>query len=622
MNDIRLSSILSDGMVLQRGDKTKIYGKAKENIKIEVKFLEEKYETYSDNEGNWSVLLGHLEAGGPYNMRITGNDELIIKNILIGDVWVCSGQSNMELPIERVLELYEDEVLEYSNDNIRQFLASKNYSFEGPKENLEYGSWKALDEKTALEFSAIGYFFAKELYERYKVPIGLVTTAVGGTPIESWISEESLKGLNRFDEVIKNCKNKEYVLSKQKEDEERVNAWYSDLNLKDIGLISKWYSEDLDDSSWGEFVIPGMFRDTVLDKLNGAVWFRKEVLIPKHLVGVNSKLYLGCIVDADQVYINGELVGRTEYRYPPRNYPLKENIFKEGKNIITIRVVSNTSIGGFIKNKPYKIVFDNEEIDLSGGWKYKIGCETNRFYDRTYFEYMPTGFYNSIVYPLRNYAISGVIWYQGESNTGYPDDYEKLFEILVKEWRDNWKLGDFPFLYVQLANYSEPSEIGKHYGWARLREAQRRGLKINNTGMAVSIDVGEKNELHPFNKKELGRRLALIAMNKLYNEEIVVSGPIYKEMKKDKNKINIYFDNNKSELLSIKGNLNNFVICGEDDIYYKASANIIDDHIEVWSRKVENPKNVRYAYEDSPEDVNFYNKDGLPASPFTTEAFF
>lgn len=622
MSDIRLSSILSDGMVIQRGDKTKVYGKAKENIKIEIEFLDKNYETYSDNEGNWSVLLGHLEAGGPYNMKIAGTDELIIKNILIGDVWVCSGQSNMELPIERVLELYEDEVLEYSNDNIRQFFASKNYNFDGPQENLEDGFWKALDEKTALDFSAVGYFFAKELYERYKVPIGLIATAVGGTPIESWISEESLKNLNRFDELILNCKSKEYVRDKQKADEKRINEWYKNLELKDVGLINKWYIEDLDDSSWEEFVIPGMFRDTVLDKVNGAVWFRKEVFIPKHLIEFSSKLYLGSIVDADQVYINGELVGRTEYRYPPRNYLLRKNLFKEGKNIITIRVISNTSIGGFIKNKPYKIVFDNEEIELSGGWKYKIGCKTNRFYDRTYFEYMPTGFYNSIIYPLRNYSISGVIWYQGESNTGYPDDYEKLFEILVKEWRENWSLGDFPFLYVQLANYSEPSEVGKHYGWARLREAQRRGLKINNTGMVVSVDIGEKNELHPFNKKEVGRRLALIAINKLYNEDIVFSGPIYKEMKKDKNKIKIYFDNNKSELISIKGNLNNFVICGEDDIYYKASAKIIDNYVEVWSRKVENPKNVRYAWEDSPEDINFYNKDGLPASPFTTESFF
>ncbi|WP_195263376.1 sialate O-acetylesterase [Clostridium sp. 1001275B_160808_H3] len=619
MNDIRLSSILSDGMVLQRGDKTKVCGKAEKNIKIKIEFLNEIYETISDNEGNWSVLLGHLEAGGPYNMTIRGNEELIIKDILIGDVWLCSGQSNMELQIERILELYEDEILEYSNSNIRQFFASKNYNFEGPQEDLEYGSWKTLNQETALEFSAVGYFFAKELYERYKVPIGLIATAIGGTPIESWISEESLKNLNRFDEIISNCKNKQYVLSKQKDDDERINAWYKDLDLNDNGLIDKWYSKDMNDSLWEEFVIPGMWRDTSLDKVNGAVWFRKEFFLPKHLSNCDSKLYLGTIIDSDQVYINGVLVGRTEYRYPPRKYLINNEVLKEGKNVISIRAISNTGIGGFIKDKPYKLVFDHEEIDLSGGWKYKIGCEMNSISDRTHFEYMPIGLYNSIIHPLKNYAIAGAIWYQGESNTGYPDDYEELFEILVKEWRNNWNIGDFSFLYVQLANYSEPSDVGKHDDWARLREAQRRSLKIKNTGMAVSIDIGENNELHPFNKKEVARRLALLAINKLYGEDIVCNGPLYKEKKLNGNKINIYFNNDGSQLLNLKGDLKNFEICGEDKRYYKANADIKGDYIEVWSKAVYEPKDVRYAWENGPDNVNLYNKDGLPASPFTTE---
>ena len=295
---------------------------------------------------------------------------------------------------------------------------------------------------------------------------------------------------------------------------------------------------------------------------------------------------------------------------------------KEGRNVIAVRVISNTGIGGFIKDKAYKLVFDNEEIELSGAWKYKIGCKMNSNFDRTFFQYMPTGLYNSVIYPLKDYAISGAIWYQGESNTGYPDDYEELFETLLKEWRNNWNIGDFPFLYVQLANYSEPSQIKVGDDWARLREAQRRSLKNNNTGMAVTIDIGENNELHPFNKKEVARRLALLAINKLYGEDIVCNGPLYKEMRKDKNKIKIYFYNSESELLSIKGDLENFMICGEDNRYYKANAEIIEDYIEVWSREVENPKNVRYAWRNGPENINLYNREGLPASPFTTEIEF
>ncbi|MFU7515193.1 sialate O-acetylesterase [Clostridium sp. HCS.1] len=621
MKGIELSSILSSGMVLQRGDKTKIYGKAENNIKIEVEFLNEKYETTSDNEGNWSVLLCNLEAGGPYTMTIRGNEELIVDDILIGDVWLCSGQSNMELPIERVMDLYENELEDCYNNNIRQFLASKNNNLQGKQEDLEDGNWKAVTKESVLEFSAVGYFFAKELYNRYKVPIGLISTAVGGTPIDSWISEEGLKSFHRFDELITNCKDSNYVKSKQKEDDDRINSWFIERDLKDEG-INKWNLEDLDDENWDEFVIPGMWRDTVLNNLNGTVWFRKEFYVPKDLSTREANLYLGNILDADEAYINGTLVGRTEYRYPPRKYFVNKDILKEGKNVIALRVTSCTSIGGFIGDKPYKLVFDNEEIELSGGWKYKIGCEMKANFDRTHFEYMPTGFYNSAIYPLRNYAISGVLWYQGESNTGYPDDYEDLFEVLVKEWRNNWNIGDFPFLYVQLANYSDPSNPSKDIDWARLREAQRRGLNISNTGMAVIMDIGENNELHPFNKKEVGRRLALLAINKYYGEDIVCNGPLYKEMKKKNSKINIYFHNNKSELLSIRGDLNNFEICGEDNIYYKASGNIKEDYIEVWSKKVDNPKAVRYAYKNGPKDINLYNKEGLPASPFTTEEVF
>ncbi|MDV4151040.1 sialate O-acetylesterase [Clostridium sp. AL.422] len=621
MSNLSLSSILSDGMVIQRGSKTKIYGKAQKNKKIIVEFLNETYETYSDNNGEWQVKLHNLQAGGPYEMLIKSDKELRIKDILIGDVWICSGQSNMELSIERVKELYANQISGYSNDNIRQFLASQNYSFEGPQNELQYGGWKSVNPETILDFTAVGYFFAKELYDRYKVPIGLISTAVGGTPIEAWMSKESLKSFNRFDELIASCEDAQYVITKQKEDDDRINNWYKEMNLKDEGL-DKWSAEDLDDSSWNDIVIPGMWRDTALDKVDGAVWFRKEIYLPKSILNNEAKLYLGTIIDADEVYINGEFVGKTEYRYPPRNYSVNRGILKEGKNVISVRVISNTGIGGFIKDKIYKLVFDNEEIELSGAWKYKIGCKMNSNFDRTFFQYMPTGLYNTVIYPLKDYAIAGAIWYQGESNTWHPDDYEELFKTLLKEWRNNWDIGDFPFLYVQLANYAEPSQIKNGDDWARLREAQRRSLKNSNTGMAVTIDIGENNELHPFNKKEVGRRLALLAINKYYGEDIVCNGPLYKEMKKNNDKINIYFESCESELLGIQGDLNNFMICGEDNRYYEAEAEIKGDHIEVWSREVKAPKNVRYAWKNGLENINLYNKEGLPASPFTTEDKF
>ena len=619
MEKNKLSSIFSDGMVLQRGDKTKIFGTTVENSKIEVWFLGEKYETVSNDKGKWSILLNKLEAGGPYEMVIKGAEEITIKDILIGDVWLCSGQSNMELPIERVMELYEDEILNYNNSNIRQFCASKNYVFNGPKDDLDEGSWKVLNQDNSLEFTAVGYFFAKEIYEKYKVPIGIIATAVGGTPIESWINEADLKKFNRFEEIIRKCKDSEYVSRVQEQDDNRINNWYEELNLNDEGLINLWNLEGFDDSDWGEFVIPGMWKDTCLDKVNGSVWFRKEIFLSDEAASYNAKLYLGSIIDSDEVYVNGVLVGKTEYRYPPRIYKVDNEILKVGRNIITIRVMSNTGIGGFIKDKQYKLAFENEEIDLSGGWKYKIGHRMDFNYDRTFFQFKPIGFYNSIIHPLRKYAIAGVLWYQGESNTGYPNDYEELFETLINRWRENWNNEYLPFLYVQLANYLAPEDSPLLDNWAKLREAQRRGLRIKNTGMAVSVDIGEYNDLHPLNKKEVGRRLALLAQDKVYNEKNISVTPMYKKMNIEGNKIVIHFSNSESGLISIKGNLNNFEISDEYGRFYKANAQIKGNLIEVWSNKVSNPVNVRYAWKNSPHDINLYNREGLPISPFTTE---
>lgn len=618
MEKSNLSSIFSDGMVLQRGDKTRIFGTTIKTSKIEVDFLDKKYQTVSNEEGKWSILLNKLEAGGPYEMVIKGEEEIILKDILIGDVWLCSGQSNMELPVERVMELYEDEILSYNNNKIRQFCASQNYVFSNPKDELDEGSWKYLNEENSLEFSAIGYFFAKELYEKYKVPIGIIATAVGGTPIESWISEKDLKRFERFDEIISKCKDQEYVARVQEQDDNRSNKWYEELNLNDKGLINKWSLENFNHSDWNEFVIPGMWKDTCLDKVNGAVWFRKEIFLSSELARSNAKLYLGSIIDSDEAYVNGVLVGKTEHRYPPRIYKINNEILREGRNVITIRVMSNTGIGGFIRDKQYKLSFENEELDLSGGWKYKIGNIMDFNYDRTFFQFKPIGFYNSIIYPLRKYSIAGVLWYQGESNTSYPNDYEELFETLINKWRENWNDKDLPFLYVQLANYLAPEDSPLLDNWAKIREAQRRILRIKNTGMAVAIDIGEYNDLHPLNKKEVGRRLALLAQDKFYNEQIISSAPMYTKKDIEDNKIILHFSDSESGLVSIKGDLNNFEISDEYGRFYKANAKIRGNLIEVWSNKVNKPNNVRYAWKNSPNNINLYNREGLPISPFTT----
>lgn len=621
---ILLSCLLSDGMVLQRGRQTKIWGKAKKGEKLVAKFLEKTYETLADENGRWEILLDNLEAGGPYEMIIMGNNNRkVIRDILIGEVWVCSGQSNMELPVNRVMDLYEDEVNNYSNPSIRQFITEQTYNFDEPQDELSGGSgWIEVTPSSALNFSAAGYFFAKELYDRYQVPIGLIATAVGGTPIEAWISEKSLEKFSRFKEIINSCKDASYVDRIKSYDEKRINDWYKLLNSTDHGYKdedSRWYDEKCDDSIWKEFYIPQRFEGTELADFNGAVWFRKEIEIPAAMLESSSKIFLGAIIDADAVYINGNLVGETTYMYPPRKYIIPKGILKEGKNIISVRVISNINIGGFIKGKPYKLVAQGKEIDLSGNWKYKIGCRMEPLQQQTFFQYMPAGLYNGVISSLKNYTIKGVIWYQGESNTDYPNDYEELFTTLIKEWRSNWNIGEFPFLYVQLANFMEPSGVCHESNWAKLRDLQRRVLKVNNTAMAVTIDLGEYNDLHPQNKKDIGKRLALAARKIAYGEDIVYSGPLYERMEKKGNEIHLYFSNIGSGLI-IKGKeLSHFDICGENKEYVPANTTIEREIIKVYSKNIKKPIGVRYCYADNPDKVTLYNKEGLPAAPFCTD---
>lgn len=622
LNKMWLPALVSDGMVLQRGNKTSITGKASKNEDILIEFCDEKYESITDENGYFKVTLKNLEAGGPYEMIIKGKEERRIKDILIGDVYVCSGQSNMELPISRVFDLYEDEVNGYSNSNIRRFTLLKEYDFHGPQEEINGSGWLEINPQNACECSAVAYFFAKDLYEKYKIPIGLIINAVGGSRAESWTSEEALNKYSRFTETIERCKNDYYVQATIKSDMDRINEWYTTINNIDEGYKDeqdRWYSENYDDSNWRTMTVPQSFEGTELENINGCIWFRKEIYLSKCAENFKSKLLLGAIVDWDAVYINGIKVGQTDYMYPPRKYDIPKDILKEGKNIITIRLISNINVGGFIKDKDYELIIGSEKIDLKGLWKYKIGCNMEALEQQTFFEFKPVGLYNKLIYPIKDYNIAVVIWYQGESNTEYPYDYEELFTDMIKNWRETWNIGDFPFLFVQLANYMEPSEEYSESNWALVRDLQRRTLKVNNTGMAVAIDLGEYNDLHPLNKKDVGKRLALCARKIIYNEEIVHSGPLYEKLEVCNNKAKVYFTNIASGLLVKGSELKHFAVCGEDDIYIPAKAILTNNVVEVVSDKVDCICGVRYCWADCPLEVTLYNKEGLPASPFSTK---
>ncbi|WP_088105975.1 sialate O-acetylesterase [Halalkalibacter urbisdiaboli] len=618
---MKLSSIISDGMVIQRNKQVTISGNTKHFQKVCLTFLEKSYETTSDSNGDWSINLENLEPGGPYHMEIVAEEKIVIQDILIGDVWVLGGQSNMQLPINRTLDLFSDEIKDANEPFIRQFSVPQNYNFHKPEQYLVGGTWTSATHPDVMNFSAVGYFFAKELYEKYCVPIGLIQTAVGGTPIEAWISEKTLRKIGGYDADLDYCKNDFHIAEKKRSDEERHDLWYKNLNAKDPGLKDiSWYDSTMNVDDWDEFEIPNSWKDSNLENIRGSVWFRKEFNLPSSMLENEAKLVLGTIIDADETYINGTCIGTTGYKYPPRRYLIPEGLLKSGTNSITVRVISTQTTGGFVKGMPYKLIANGKELNLQGTWKYRIGAITETLEPPTFFQYKPAGVYNGMIAPLGNYCMKGVLWYQGESNTQHPKGYSRLFNALMNDWRENWKSDAVPFIYTQLANFETSDTNPDEANWAVLREEQRLALNTSNTAMAVAIDIGEYNDLHPQDKKTLGKRLALGAINKAYHEDIVYSGPQYKRMEHIGNSIHLSFDHVGSGLTARDGNLKYFTICGTDGKFVPANAFLRDNKVIVSHEQIKDPCHVRYAWLDNPEGANLYNKEGLPASPFTTES--
>jgi len=620
---ITLPKLITDGMVLQRNAEIKIWGWAKSNQKISINFLDSVYCTKVDNEGEWEIIMSDLKAGGPYSMVIKGGNTIKINNILIGDVWICSGQSNMEINMKRVSPLYEDEITKANNPNIRYFNVPKAFNFQGPQNDMQNAEWIYPNQETILSFAAVPYFFAQELYNIYKVPIGIINASLGGSPTESWLSEEALKKFPDHYNELQRFKNDSLICKIRENDNIRINNWYKKLRKNDEGyknIAKPWFTLNLDVSNWNTMNIPGYWANGELGDINGVVWFRKEIEISEKNAGKPAKLNLGRIIDADSVFVNEVFIGSVGYQYPPRRYEIPENVLKEGKNVIVVRVISNIGRGGFVLDKPYELIVNEKVIDLKGEWKYKLGAEMPSLQSQTFIRWKPGGLYNAMISPLLNYKIKGVVWYQGESNTDDPEEHNKLFSTLINSWRKEWGGGDFPFLYVQLPNFMETKDEPTESNWAEFRETQLKALSFPNTAMVVAIDIGEWNDIHPLNKKDVGKRLALAARKIAYDEDIVYSGPVYKSMEITGNKIILSFKNTGSGLFINDGeNLNEFAIAGKDKRFKWAKAILKDDKVIVWTDKITNPVAVRYAWADNPDKANLYNKEGLPASPFRTD---
>jgi sialate O-acetylesterase len=617
-------------MVLQRESKINIWGWASPGEKVKIKFHNKSFNVVTDNKGNWQLVLPAMKAGGPYTMEVKGKNSILIKDILIGDVWFCSGQSNMVLTMERVKEKYPDYIAGANFPEIRNFFIPTASDIASVHAELPQSKWISASSENVLGFGAVTFFFARSIYNEYKVPIGIINSSVGGTPIEAWISEEGMKDFPQLTSRIERFRDTAYMnpilRSVKKRTETKPKSSENPL-LTDKGMSGPkpWYDVTYIPEGWHKYWLPGYWDDQGVKGLNGVVWFRKEIDLPASMTGKPAKLFLGRIVDADNAYVNGVLSGSVTYQYPPRRYNLAPGLLKPGKNIIVVRVTNYAGKGGFVPDKPYWLISGNDSIDLRGEWFYKVGqvfrpiaFEPGTGVPVLVMQNEPTGLFNTMVAPLINYRIKGILWYQGEANTSKPLEYQKLLPALIADWRNKWQQGAIPFLYVQLPNFMEVQYLPSESQWAELRFAQLNSLSVPNTAMAVTIDVGEWNDIHPLEKMVVGERLALAARRLAYgNEKIVFSGPIYKSLIKEGNRIIIEFDHMGSGLVAKGGgDLNYFALAGANKKFVWANAIITDNHVVVSSDEVPDPVYVRYAWSDNPEGANLYNVEGLPASPF------
>ena len=506
---VKLPSILDDGMVIQRERPIEIWGWADASESFTISWQETTYRVKAGNDGRWQITLPQSPAGGPYTMTV---GDITLKDILIGDVFLCTGQSNMELPIRRVTDMFAEEVAAYENNQIRQYIVPDTFNFVAPQEDTPKSYWKGCTQENVMEFSALAYFYAKEIYSKTGVPVGIVNCCWGGTPVEAWTSEEALKDFPRHINEKRLYEDPAYCQRIKTLEGENFHLWNTALYAGDPGMQEavKWYEEDYDDSTWPE--VDMFSRDWGNDGLNpqgGSHWLRKDIRIPGRWVGKEAIIRLGCIVDADSVYVNGHFVGTTGYQYPPRIYRIPEGVLKKGSNNITVRVISNGGQPHFVQEKPYKIICEGEEVSLEGNWRYHLGAPMPKAPEMMFFCYKPVCLYNAMIHPLKNLGFTGVLWYQGESNVDRRNEYADLLTAMIGCWRGTFNDNDLPFYIVELADFLHKDDVSGRAAWAEMRIQQAKAAKMNrNTTLIKNSDLGEWNDIHPLDKKTLGRRAA------------------------------------------------------------------------------------------------------------------
>lgn len=622
---VLLPSFFTDNMVLQQKSAVPLWGESNaKSISITTSWDKKTYKTNVEN-GKWKIVFKTPVYGGPYTITINDGTIKTINNILIGEVWLCSGQSNMEMPLEGwgKINNYKEEIANANYPNIR-LLQAEHIESSLPLSTLkvQHDGWNVCSPATIADFSATAYFFARKIYKEKKIPIGLIHSSWGGTLIEAWTSSGALTTIHDFDAEIQAMKSEvdqEALLKKYNAD---MTIWEKKLTDSDKGFQNAkaiWATVNFDDSSWKTIPLPAFFENKGLSNFDGVVWFRKKVNITSN----NSDFTLSYLADDDDmIWFNGNYIGETKGYNVERHYTIPSKFLKKGENIITIRVFDGAGNGGVYGDENFTLKSAKETISLAGDWKYNIGADLKDLPAKPYLaqgQNRPSAIYNAMISPLIDYKIKGVIWYQGESNAERAYQYQKLFPLLINDWRNKFKDKNLPFFFVQLANYKQQKEQPADSDWAELREAQFKALKLPNTGMAVTTDIGNGEDIHPKNKQDVGGRLASIALAKVYNTKINYSGPLYKSYNIKGNTVTVDFDFNKN-IKARDDTLKGFSIAGSDQKFYWAVAKVVNGKVEVYAQEVPNPVAVRYNWADNPEG-NLTNESGLPASSFRTDVW-
>lgn len=622
--EVRLPHIFSDNMVLQRDKSIKIWGWADRNETIEIRFINQVKKTKADRNAKWEILLDAVAYGGPYTMEVKGkNNQITLQNVLVGEVWLCSGQSNMEWPVKTSKDAAK-EISDADYPLIRSFNVGRDKATQ-PEDDLD-GSWQVCSPETVKDFSAVAYFFARKLNQELEIPIGIINSSWGGTDIETWTSTPTIENLpERFLQKYDKFRitNLDKFLT---QNEINKKAYYNALK-NDKGISEKWFDPSLNTTGWEKMEIPQVWEKAGLPNVDGIIWFRYNLTLPKGVDKATALLQLGTVDDADVTWVNGVKVGETGSYNANRAYKIDKDMLKEGINTITVKVTDHSGNGG-ICGQPDNMYLQigDKRYPLVGEWLYKPAVTNKEF---GYVDFSPNSYYsllyNAMIAPITRFQIRGAIWYQGENNASQAYNYRTLFPTMIQDWRSQWGY-EFPFYWVQLANFRAKDQVPTDSQWAELREAQSMTLSLPNTGQAVITDIGEANDIHPRNKQDVGLRLALIALNKDYGrKDVVYTGPTYKSMEITGNKAIISFDNVGSGLhINNKyGYIEGFAIAGADRKFEWAQAYIDkenENQIVVYSDKVINPIAVRYSWSNNP-DVNLFNKEGLPAAPFRTDSW-